>query len=442
MAVSALFGEAAPLVALAIPLAPILAVAVIARPLVGVIVVIATLPLGSLGVPAGPITLQASEIAVFIVAALVILRRLALSETPLPWSPLFAFPLALLAWTLVALYSAVDETLAVKQIAALSGGAVFAAAVLASCTDMRDVRRVLGMLLLVGGTIALLALSSGGGHFRSTYGGTVVGGRLEGPFDHPNTLGSFCAIGATIAVGLASGARMRRSRVAAGVALALLLTALALTLSRGAWIGTAVGFVFLLVTLKEARRMLSVFLIPVAAFGFIVWSSAPDRPELRIVGERASAITKRSPYDGRDEIWGEAIREIKDDPITGQGPGSFPVASLRADSETSSVAPPHAHNMLLNWAAENGVPAAVLIVGFAFALGIATRRATHAALARGDPRDRAVVLTIAAALLTVMAHGIFDYSLGNTALHITVWALIGALLVARREADRGYGSAR
>jgi putative inorganic carbon (hco3(-)) transporter len=433
MAVSALFGDAAPAIALALPLAPLLAVIVVARPLLGVMAVLATMPFGSLGVSTGAVTLQSVEIAVLVVGTLIVLRRLALSQAPLPWSPLFAFPLALLAWTLFALYSAIDETLALKQIAALLGGWVFASVVLAACRDTRDVRRILGALTGIAVVMAILAISSGGGRLTSFYGGAQVEGRLTGAFDHPNQLGSLCAMAVAVAIGLSAGARTARGRLIAGAAPLLLLPALTLSLSRGAWIGMALGVVFLIATLSETRRMLLLLAVPVAVVGGVIWSAAPDQPELNIIGERARALTSRSPYDGRNEIWAAALQEIKNDPLTGTGPGSFPVAAVRANSPASSIAPRHAHNLFLNWATETGLPSAIIIVAFAIALGVATHRANVSALARGDPRDRAVNLGIAAALLTVVGQGFFDFVLGNPVLHITVWALVGCLIVAARE---------
>ena len=53
-----------------------------------------------------------------------------------------------------------------------------------------------------------------------------------------------------------------------------------------------------------------------------------------------------------------------------------------------------------------------------------------------DPRHRGLILSIGAALFAIFVQGIFDYTLGNPVIRITVWMLIGALLVAVREADR------
>ena len=110
------------------------------------------------------------------------------------------------------------------------------------------------------------------------------------------------------------------------------------------------------------------------------------------------------------------------------------MAGRRIVSESATLSYAHAHNLYLNWAAEAGLPSLVIIFGFAIALGFAARTASQGAQIRGDPRDRALVLGIAAALLTVLAQGAFDYVIPNPVVFAAFWTLVGALLVARREA--------
>ncbi len=164
---------------------------------------------------------------------------------------------------------------------------------------------------------------------------------------------------APVLAGFIFGGRTRRVRVTATIMLLLVLAALALSLSRGAWLGAAVAALFLLVTLREAREKLLLILLPVAVIFALLWNVIPKAEPVQVVTARAEAFTTLSPYDDRDAIWREAIREIKSDPWTGQGPGGFVVASARAGSEASTVSAFHAHNLLLNWAAESGLPAAV-----------------------------------------------------------------------------------
>ena len=216
--------------------------------------------------------------------------------------------------------------------------------------------------------------------------------------------------------------------------LALILAALALSLARGAWLGAGMAALFMLVTLREARQKLLLIGLPVVLVFVGLWSYFPKTESVQVVTERAESFTTLSPYDDRDSIWREARREIRADPWTGQGPGNFIVSSARAGSEASTVAAFHAHNLLLNWAAESGLPAAAIILLFGFALVNAGRVASRRSLARGDPADRAIVIGIAGALLTVFFQGFVDYTLGNSVVHIALWGMIGAMLVASRDA--------
>ena len=432
-AVATLF-QASVAVYIALPLAPLLALGVLAAPIVAPLGVFATFPVGSTGAPVGAATLQSAEAAVVIVALMLIVRRLAMGQTPLAWSPVLFWPLGLMAWMLISMFSALDETLAIKQLVSIAGGVTFASVILASCRGMRDLRVLLGGFVAAATVLSAFALSDRS-KIESTYEGTqVLEGRLQGAFDHPNQLGALAAMAAPVAAGFLFGGRTRRTRTLAGVALALILAALALSLARGAWLGAGAAALFMLITLREARRTLLLIGLPVVIVFVGLWSYFPKNEQVQVVTQRAESFTTLSPYDNRDSIWREARREIQEDPWTGQGPGNFIISSARAGSEASTVAAFHAHNLFLNWAAESGLPAAAIILLFAFALVNAGRVASRRSLARGDPADRAIVIGIGGALLTVFFQGFVDYTLGNSVVHIAFWGMIGALLLASRDA--------
>jgi O-antigen ligase len=434
-------GYTAPLILVVMFVAPLLALAIVVNPLIAILVVLATFPIGSIAQGIGPLRIQAVEAAVFVAAVVVVLRRLAVGKVPLPFAAPLAWAVALFLWTLISLLSAIDETRAIKVLFSLLGGLICATVVLAGCRDMRDLRIILGGFVAVGTVIAIITLSEAGS-ISTAYGGAqTVTGRLQGAFDSPNQLGALCAMTIPIAFALIFGAQTMRFRVLAGLAIPLLFASLALSLSRGAWVGTAVAVGFLLFRLREARRLLLVAAIPLAIIGFFLWSLAPPAADVKVVGERAKAITILSPYDDRRVIYREAEREIKDHPVLGVGPGGFSVASTRVVSESATLSYDHAHNLYLNWAAEVGIPSVLLIFGFGIALAFAALTASRGAIARGDPGDRALVLGIGAALLSVLAQGMFDYVVANPVSHLAMWTLIGALLVARREGLETLGQA-
>jgi O-antigen ligase len=421
------FGQAAPAVLVAIPLAPIVITAMFADPRLAVVAVVATFPIGSIALRSPLPPIEMAEAAVAIVSALVLLKRVATDKAPLRWHPAMWWMFALLIWTIVAFASAVDSALAIKQIASLAGGFLFALVVATACATMRDVRFVLLGFVIIAGLIATTAVI-GGDQFQSELGGTQVAGRLRGAFDHPNQLGTICAMLALVAAGLAFGARSVRARVFSLLAIPVLVSGLALSLSRGAWIGAGIGALYLALVLPQARRAILVVTVPLAIVAALIGPSLPANPQIQVVQERLGVLTVRSPYDDRPAIWAEAMREIREDPLTGQGPGGFPVASVRAGSEASSVAAYHAHNVLLTWGAESGIPAVMLLLGFFISVAIAARRATKSAASRGARRDRAVIAGMVAGLIAVLGQGPVDYTWRNTVVFVAISAVVGALL--------------
>ena len=428
--------KVAVIVMIALVVAPLLMVAILINPLFAMLIVFATFPIGSVAQPIGPLHLQAVEAAVFIAATVVVLRRLAAGRIPLPFAGPMGWAVALFLWTLISMLSAIDKTLAIKVLLSLLGGIVCSTVVLAGCRNMRDLRILLGGFVVAGLSIALITLSETGHvSFTSDFGGSeIVSGRLQGAFDSPNQLGSLLALMVPVAASLVFGLRTMRWRILAAGALLVLLAALMLSLSRGAWIGAGVAAIFMLIKLREARRLLLLVAVPVVILGAFIWSIAPNNTEVKVVGQRAKAINTLSPYDHRNVIWQEAIREIKAKPLLGEGPGGFPVASTRVVSESATLSYAHAHSLYLNWASETGIPSLIIIFGFAIALGIAGRTASRGAMARGDPADRALVIGISASLLSVLGQGAVDYVIPNPVVYVAMWTLIGALLVARRDA--------
>src|SRR5436190_13584344 len=266
---------AEPLVLIALFVGPLLALAIIVNPLLPILVVLATFPVGSVAQSVGPLHIQAVEVAVFVAALVVILRRLATGRIPLPFAAPLGWAVALFMWTLISVYSAIDHTLALKVLFSLLGGIVCATVVLAGCRDMRDLRILLAGYVTAGVAIGLITFSETRGlsGVSTEFGGAeIVSGRLEGAFDSPNQLGSLCALMVPVCTGLVFGARTVRWRLLAGLAVVVLLVTLMLSLSRGAWVGAGVAMIFMLIKLREARRLLIVLSIPLVVIGFFVWS--------------------------------------------------------------------------------------------------------------------------------------------------------------------------
>ena len=422
--VSTALNKPAPVVLLVLVLLPTVALATFSSPKVAVAAVFAAFIAGS----------SPTKAAIFFFATLVVLSRIAVGKTPIAWSPTLWWAVALFSWTLFSLGSAIEPVRATKALAVLFAGILFATMVLAACRTMNEVRWVLGAFVLLATVLVAKALTNVGQLQAIGGGGATVANRLKGSFGSPNQLGSFCDLGAFVAVGLAFGARTRLARAGATISLAILLAGLTFSLSRGAWIGAVLALAYLLLALREARVVAIAIGLPLIVVAWLIGSFAPGNTQVQVITKRVGALTFASPYDDRHQIWAEAIREMKAKPLVGYGPGDFPVSSLRTGSETSSVYALHAHNIWLTWGAETGIPAVLIIFGLTGAVGFAARRASRGANKSGDREDRAIVAGLTAALITVIGQGLVDYTLGNLIIFVAMWGLVGAVLVTRREA--------
>lgn len=407
------------------------AVAGLARPIWAIALVFAAIPIGAVEV--GPLGIPAIQVAVLGCAALAMLGRVNAGLAPLPWPPVMWWAAALVGVALLETPLAINPDAAVRQVAQLVTGVLIALAIVAAVRRMRDLRWLIGALLLVGTAVCLIALP-GAGQLRPRYGAAVVENRAQGLFTEPNQLGSFSALLVFLACALWLGGRSGRARTGAGLAALIAVATLAVSLSRGSWLGAATGSVVLLATLPMARRRL-LLLAPagVAALLALV-ALQPDIPQLDVIGQRLQTLADPtgSPWDDRPGIYREAWSQVQDRPLTGFGPGGFPVASARAESEVRTIGAYHAHNVLLTVAAEAGIPAVVLLVGFTLSVGVVALRAIRCLRSRDRPRDAALVACLAAALMVVVGQGLVDFTLRNPIIVVVVWSVLGLLLAADR----------
>lgn len=425
---------AGPIIVIAVPVALLGAIGVLRDPRLGILAVFVSMPWGFTHIHGVP--LQLLEVVVAAVAVLVVLRRIGLGQPPLAWSAPLAWYLALLLWVLIDLPSAVDNQLAVSQTGQLIGGLLFIATVLAAITTARDVRRLMTVFVGVSAILAVTSLSTGEA-LQARFGGGLITGRASGIFTEPNQLGAMCSMAALVAIGLTLAARKPSVKLLGVVATLAIISGLLLSLSRGAWIGFILGIIVLLFMLPRARRALVALAIPLIALAAALGAFAPGNPAVSVITERlGTTVTGNvsNPYDERPAIWKEALREIRESPVTGEGPGGFPVAASLSGSQAQTVAPDHAHNILLTWAAESGIPAALLLIGFA-AHVLARTHSVSSKLRSGRlDHDRATLSGLAAAAASIVGQGSVDYVLRGPVVFYAAMAVIGALLAMQHVA--------
>ena len=422
-----------PFAVVAVPLVALGVFTTQAHPSRALLLVVLAVPVGFVAVPLAG--LELIEVVVLVAAGLVALARVLDGRTPLVWPRLAWWPLGILALTLVSSVQASDMGLAIKQTALFAGGMLLLLATVTALPDRTTLRRVSVVLALVGGGLALHGLT-GAGQFEAQAGALSVANRPTGIFTSPNQLGAAAGMTVLVGAGLALGAATRVERLIGLLAVLGGGAGMLATLSRGAWFATGVALLAFLLRVPEARRTSLRWILPtVAAVGFVGAVALPETaPQVQVVQDRVESLIRveTSPYDNRTTIWAEALRQVRDRPVVGQGPGNFPVVSQRSVSETTTVGADHAHNTFLHIGAEFGIPALLLVIGFVLSLARVVTDVTRRAR---RPSDRALLAGLGGALVVQVAHGFVDHTLQNAVLAMLTW-LVAGMLVAADEQDR------
>lgn len=197
-----------------------------------------------------------------------------------------------------------------------------------------------------------------------------------------------------------------------------LLVALALTFTRSAWVGAcaALGVLFLL----KDFRMFGV--LPVVAAAFFALAPAG-------LTDRVYSMFDLNDPTNRERVemlrYGGAM--VREHPLLGVGPDRVQQVYIEyLDREGSHTVNPHLHNVPLQIAAERGLPALAVwlwfIVGLGWDLTRRVRAGRHTALAAGA----------LAALVAMLAAGLFEYNFGDSEFLILWLALASAPYAAEQ----------
>ena len=244
-----------------------------------------------------------------------------------------------------------------------------------------------------------------------------LGQRPDGALTHYMTYS-----GILMLVVCAAAARLifgSRDRLWPALVMPALVVALALTLTRNAWIGTSVAVATLFV-LKDFR-LVALAPFAIAALFFLAPPSVTDRV--------TSTFNKKDPTS-QDRI---AMLEIgsritRDFPLTGVGPNMVPrvYARYRPDYAVNEVNP-HLHNVPVQIMAERGIPALLIWGAFMVTLSIGLMRLFR----RGD---RLLASTGIAAVVAMLSAGLFEYNFGDSEFLMTFLVLVTLPFAAARDA--------
>jgi O-antigen ligase len=222
-------------------------------------------------------------------------------------------------------------------------------------------------------------------------------------------------------------------RTWAALVMPALVAALAVTLSRNAWVGACAGIALLLI-MRDFRL---IALLPVVAVVFLAVAPAPLADRLystfRLNAFRHdSATTEASLESNRDRLAmvRTGLHIIKDDPLTGVGPDMvIQVYPQYRDRYAVKQLNPHRHNVPLQIAAERGLPALGLWLWFVYTLiadCLRTRKTTSAP---------SITMAALASLVAMIMAGMFEYNFGDSEFLMLFLLLIVLPYAVDREAS-------
>jgi O-antigen ligase len=284
---------------------------------------------------------------------------------------------------------------------------------------------------------------------------TLDKGRVFSTIGQAEWLGAYLVIPLALAVGLlASGsapgghaAPERRAatarRAALGAGLALLLVALLVTLTRGAYLGLGVAAVVLAAgiapRLRPSRRSRRALPVAAVVLGLLVLLP-PLREQAATVLSRAASIADLSEGSIADrlDLWRVGVAIAIDHPALGTGPETYTLDfpeyrdTVLEPSRSGfwlAYGPESPHNVILAVADGAGMPALAACLGF---LALAVRKVLRAAR-RAGPRERPLLVACAAGGLGYLVSAAF--MTGDMAGQWLLWLVLGGCVGYAELAD-------
>lgn len=256
--------------------------------------------------------------------------------------------------------------------------------------------------------------------------------RATGTFISPNDLSGFLEMILPLGFAYTLTSRMKAvPKIFAGYASLVILVALVMTVSRGAWFATAIALLvfFVVLMFHHTHRLPAAALLAAIILGGYYFGPH----QIFLVNRIKQLQTEKGNIDddGRYGIWHAAVKLWEEDPWWGIGPGHFGYRFGKYRPALVQVSPDRVHNDYLNTLTDYGV-AGILLVVIPFVLLFVGVFRTWG-FVRGSPntirehRSNKLTLVLGASigLLAILLHSFVDFN-----MHIPANALVAITLMA------------
>ena len=247
--------------------------------------------------------------------------------------------------------------------------------------------------------------------------------RVTATFGNPNMLGQYLIL--LIPLGGASllSAKKRSERIFWLACCGVMCVCMLLTMSRGAWLGLlCAGAVFLV--LLNPRFIL---LFPVALVA--LWFLLPDTVISRFtsIGDMTDKSTTFRVY-----IWMGTLAMLKDNWLSGIGPGTDAFNMVYPAYSLNGIFSPHSHSLFLQMMCDAGVAALVVFLILIF---VYFRMLCSSLSREKDGTSRCFQIALISGVCGFLVQGMTDYSFYNYRVLFLFWVYLAlGALCARRSA--------
>lgn len=250
------------------------------------------------------------------------------------------------------------------------------------------------------------------------------------------TGGGLMMIAALTALAFVVAGPRGRARVLGAAALAPLLLALVLTMTRGAWLGFLAGAAVVL-ALRRARWLVPLVVL-VAALVALAPVSARDR-------FLSSFDPRHERNTGRETMWRTGWRMMIEHPLTGVGDRDLKQVYAQYHQGEEVEIQGHLHSNLVQFGAIWGVPGLLLGVAFLLSLPVLLwrrRRAWQAFGAAAPPGAEAWTLAALAVWTGFNVMGLSEWTFGDAEMELALFIVVGMGLQPARIPPFADGPAR
>lgn len=268
-------------------------------------------------------------------------------------------------------------------------------------------------------------------------GGGVVRDRLEGIFTQPNYLGELCLLTLFVSIAYLWWSSAWYDTATALVGLGISLIAGGFSLSRGTFIGVGIGMAALALLVPRFRAQLAIWLLALLSLGGVLLAVGNSFAVVLLARLTSLGQAETNPNDAREIIWDQAIKFWAANPLAGIGLGEYRFASSYSGTLLAPKGAWHAHNIVLQIAAEAGaIGLAILVASCLIGAYMCLQSLFVAPDRRYFPRRTNAALF--AGLVAVAAHGMVDFIYNQTVL-LTLLAVYLGLVALGTRAATGTG---